>query len=426
MFYQLLYIHLYRPFLRYTKSTSPLPAHVSPRKFCTQAAATISKLFRLYKRTHGLRQICNIAVYIAHSACTIHLLNLPDKNARRDIIHGVKQLEDIGECWICARRTLKILALCAEKWKIDLPDEVQASFVRTGQRWSSMDHSSTPTPVEVTAAQNLKIQPFDTIIQNSKPQSEASQQQVIDGNRLSISPRSQNNFMNHNTPVTVSRFEIPAIRQAPLQPQTTPDNSQNVNRLKSFAQLTKAQQDAWNAHQARLQGMHNIMPKTSSAEIANNAAVLFGGVDSLIEESQDWWLNDQAQLATGFDNWNSPAPSDWSMGINLDTTAPTSMTATPQFYENDVLHNGYNNVNVSGSGVNNFATSQHHRQQQQHMQRQQLQQQHSRTNMNRMNQGLGSGFVNVSNATAGAVGGTGVNSQKRPSTFDDDDEMYYQ
>ena len=49
---------------------------------------------RLYKRSHGLRQICNIAVYILHTACTIHLLNLPDKNARRDITHGVKHLEE--------------------------------------------------------------------------------------------------------------------------------------------------------------------------------------------------------------------------------------------------------------------------------------------------------------------------------------------
>jgi hypothetical protein len=43
MFFQLLYIHLFRPFLKYNQATSPLPAHVSPRKLCTQAAAMISK-----------------------------------------------------------------------------------------------------------------------------------------------------------------------------------------------------------------------------------------------------------------------------------------------------------------------------------------------------------------------------------------------
>lgn len=84
---------------------------------------------------HGLRQICNIAVYIVHSACTIHLLNLPDKNARRDIVHGVKHLEEIAEGWLCARRTLSILSMLARKWKVDLPDEAAAVLARTDSRF---------------------------------------------------------------------------------------------------------------------------------------------------------------------------------------------------------------------------------------------------------------------------------------------------
>ncbi len=51
MFFQLLFIHLFRPFLKYTQATSPLPQTVSPRKLCTQAAGMISKLMRLYKRS---------------------------------------------------------------------------------------------------------------------------------------------------------------------------------------------------------------------------------------------------------------------------------------------------------------------------------------------------------------------------------------
>ena len=143
MFFQLLFIHLFRPFLKYNRATSPLPAHVSPRKLCTHAAAIISKLLRLYKRTYGLRQICNIAVYIAHSACTIHLLNLPEKNARRDIIHGLKHLEEIAESWLCARRTLRILSILAQRWAINLPDEAAVTLSRThakfGSGWSP-DH----------------------------------------------------------------------------------------------------------------------------------------------------------------------------------------------------------------------------------------------------------------------------------------------
>jgi len=144
MFFQLLFIHLYRPFLKYTRDTSPLPSHVSPRKFCTQAAAAISKLLRLYKRIYGLRQICNIAVYIAHSACTIHILNLPDRYAKRDIIHGVKHLEEIGESWTCARRTLWMLRMSASKWKIEVPDEAVATFTRTAAKWCITDFPASP------------------------------------------------------------------------------------------------------------------------------------------------------------------------------------------------------------------------------------------------------------------------------------------
>jgi hypothetical protein len=51
MLFQILFIHLFRPFLKYTQATSPLPPTVSPRKLCTQAASMISKLMRLYKRS---------------------------------------------------------------------------------------------------------------------------------------------------------------------------------------------------------------------------------------------------------------------------------------------------------------------------------------------------------------------------------------
>jgi hypothetical protein len=146
MFFQLLYIHLFRPFLKYNPNNSPLPAHVSPRKLCTQAAAMISKLLRLYKRSHGLRQICNICVYIAHSACTIHLLNLPEKNAKRDIIHGVKHLEEIAEGWICARRTLGILSVLAKRWKVELPEEADAVLQRTEPSRAGTDRRATTIP----------------------------------------------------------------------------------------------------------------------------------------------------------------------------------------------------------------------------------------------------------------------------------------
>lgn len=146
MFFHLQYIHLFRPFLKYTPAASPLPSHVSPRRICTSNAVAISKLIRLYKKCWNLRQICNIAVYMVHSACTIHLLNLPEKTARRDIIHGVKHLEEIAEDWLCARRTLSILSVLSRKWHCDVPDEARAVLQRTDEKYGTFSTAEVPSP----------------------------------------------------------------------------------------------------------------------------------------------------------------------------------------------------------------------------------------------------------------------------------------
>lgn len=146
MFFHLQYIHLFRPFLKYTPSASPLPPHVSPRRICTANAGAISKLLRLYKKSWNLRQICNIAVYMVHSACTIHLLNLPEKTAKRDITHGLKQLEEIAEDWLCARRTLSILSVLSRKWSCELPDDAMSVLQRVDEKYGTYSTSEVPSP----------------------------------------------------------------------------------------------------------------------------------------------------------------------------------------------------------------------------------------------------------------------------------------
>ncbi|KAK1759355.1 putative nitrogen assimilation transcription factor nit-4 [Echria macrotheca] len=152
MFYHLQYIHLFRPFLKYTPASSPLPTHVSPRRICTANAGAISKLMRLYKKTYNLRQICNIAVYMIHSACTIHMLNLPEKTAKRDVIHSVKHLEEIAEDWLCARRTLCIISVLARKWGVEMPEEASAVLQRTDEKYGSFSTSDVPSPNRSTTS----------------------------------------------------------------------------------------------------------------------------------------------------------------------------------------------------------------------------------------------------------------------------------
>lgn len=313
MFFQLLYIHLYRPFLKYTRTTSPLPSHISPRKFCTQGAASISKLFRVYKRTYGLRQICNIAIYIVHSACTIHLLNLPEKNARRDIVHGIKHLEEMGECWTAARRTLAVLQMCAERWKIELPEEAGMVYTRARMKWgdSLAVNASAPSPQSQNIAQIMReinsqpTQLTDLMAHNVMLQ---QRQQEQDWSSVVGNSSIPQQFAGISTAMAPSPSGTIDTRRSSsglsLPPTTAADLARNLHKVRASTYLTQAQQDAWNTHTARMNtATASASSGGGSGGRGSEAAKLFGGVDSLMEETQDWFFKDQNQLAAGFENW---------------------------------------------------------------------------------------------------------------------------
>ena len=270
MFFQLLFIHLFRSFLRYKQSTSPLPAHVSPRKFCTQAASMISKLLRLYKRTYGLRQIVNIAVYILHSACTIHLLNLPEKNAERDIVHGLKHLEEISESWLCARKTLTILQASSRRWNIQLPKDAEKVFQRTATKFKDQ----LPPKVE-----------------SSSPQYHRNSMPSLVNNQEPAFARPTNGYPGPNMMGSAPLAEIPRPSASISIPPPPAADTTGKPRRQSYV-LPQQQQDLWNRD------------RVSRGQMAaqTSPSVLFGGVDSLVQGSQDWWLKDHSQLYT---NWNS-------------------------------------------------------------------------------------------------------------------------
>ncbi|KAL8825186.1 MAG: hypothetical protein Q9191_004564 [Dirinaria sp. TL-2023a] len=288
MFFHLLFIHVFRPFLKYKQSTSPLPSNVSPRKFCTQAASTISKLVRLYKRTYGLRQIVNIAVYILHSACTIHLLNLPEKNAERDIAHGLKHLEEISESWICARKTIGILQASAKRWNIQLPKDAEKVLQRVGAKLKDQTSPKMETP---------------------SPQNPANPASFPTHSHESVPKPTPNGFTNGNMMGSAPSLETTQPNASiPVASQSTSDLSGKVRR-QSFA-LPQMQQNLWNQDRMS-RGQLNSQTSPS---------VLFGGVDALINDSQDWWYRDQSQL---YANWNSMDQDTSMMNPNgMDGTSP--------------------------------------------------------------------------------------------------------
>jgi hypothetical protein len=324
MFFQLLYIHLFRPFLKYNQESSPLPKNVSPRRLCTQAATAISKLLRLYKRSHGLRQICNIAVYIAHSACTIHLLNLPDKNAKRDITHGVKHLEEIAESWLCARRTLAILSTLSRQWKVDLPDEAVSVFARTDVKfadWSQEIHAQTPRSSISSPAMSP---PPRAVIQPSP------------------------NFFNITA--SSSGASVPASL---LHNMGSPDLPPN-----SAAELQRS------IHQRQLSQTTIDTPagsQPSAVTSTGSPSALFGGVEQLLREGQDWWVKDQNQLAAGFGHWPrdmdhvawlaANGPHGPNGGIPLGTPTTVHPLQPPQQQQQQQQQAPFSNNNEDYSGL---------------------------------------------------------------------------
>ena len=329
MFFQLLYIHLFRPFLKYSQANSPLPAHVSPRKMCTHAAATISKLLRLYKRTYGLRQICNIAVYIAHSACTIHLLNLPEKNARRDIIHGVRQLEEIAEGWLCARRTLSILSAQVRKWKTELPDEAVEVLTRADTKYGYLTATDGQSPRSDTTSPHTRLHTSSPPMQN--PEAGFSPAYGLP-NGSTIAGLSQ----QRGAPPNIS-----------LPTQTTVNyNSASQQQSYMHPQLPKTQ---W----AQSRPVNETRPQSHSSPSS-----LFGGVDSLLlEEPQDWWLKDQSTL---FENW----PKQEQNGIMIGNGTGNRMNRllpdngiNGMGMINDSNGNGADGMNYMGFDANAYGFS---------------------------------------------------------------------
>ncbi|KAF2750188.1 hypothetical protein M011DRAFT_417906 [Sporormia fimetaria CBS 119925] len=313
MYFQLLYIHLFRPFLKYNPNNSPLPPNVSPRKLCTTAAQQISKLLRLYKRSHGLRQICNIAVYIAHSACTIHLLNLPEKNSKRDIIHGVKHLEEIAESWLCARRALRILSTLAKRWAVELPEEAATVLTRTDAKFGRYDEGlspkssiASPDPIPetpLTAGTSPATQPFIPL----------------------ANAATSAYYANQGIPLTTSTFP-PSSSGGPPPHRNSEARSLPPNDPSSLA-YPRAQRTQHHDASTPASTGASAPPRGSYDSSGNSPSHLFGGVEQLIREGQDWFVRDQAQLALGFENWNNiPQTEDyaWLNAMASGSMAPAS------------------------------------------------------------------------------------------------------
>ncbi|OQE32934.1 hypothetical protein PENFLA_c001G09757 [Penicillium flavigenum] len=308
MLYQLQIIHLYRPFLKYTKTSTPLPSHVSPRKICTQAAATVSKLLRIYKRGYGLKQICNVAVYIAHTACTVHLLNLPDKNAQRDVIHGLKNLEEMAEGWLCARRTLRILDISANKWQVELPPEAVSIFERTHNKWGSWgswDQTTSPsTSDDYPMAPVLQPPTTPSRFSPSGPQFQHSRTEPIP---MVDTPMAPQYGSTAAVPISFPPIQgmLPPHAQRPefAPPEPTylrPQVAYQFNPLPgSVPAPSSPHPNKWYDGSGVRISPQNATPTSVASPVSG-----YDGTENLVEESQDWWSRNASAYGIGMDGWS--------------------------------------------------------------------------------------------------------------------------
>ena len=297
MFFQLLYIHLFRPFLKYTKASSPLPADISPRKLCTQAAAKISKLLRLYKKTYGLKQICNIVVYIIHSACSIHLLNLPDKDATRDLGYGLRHLEEIAESWLCASHTLATLAVQVRRWEIVLPDDISEILEHWEIRHKA-DRSSPGIAKDSPSATNpLEIPDSNAGIHRAVQFAPVQDRSAGDG---------------------ALEYSLPTLQET--------NNQASKSLVQGMYDQIEEMSQARSGGAKKTRTWPSARPTIPSPQKLASPATLYGGIDSLFAENRDWWYEDQS---TFYEHW-SRRDSTLDSGQNLKGIMDViSMNAEP-------------------------------------------------------------------------------------------------
>ncbi|KAI0974522.1 fungal-specific transcription factor domain-containing protein [Xylaria arbuscula] len=341
MFFHLQYIHLFRPFLRYAPKTSPLPPHVSPRRICTANAGAISKLMRLYKKMYNLRQICNIAVYMLHSACTIHLLNLPEKTARRDIIHGVKHLEEIAEDWLCGRRALSIISVLSRKWNVELPDEAAEVLRKTDERWGTFNTSDVPSPrshILVTTASTTKNTPSPKPGHGSlSPQSHSAPSPPIIP-KTSFSPEPHDTVM---VPPPDFRPQLHLAGQAMSNPAVMGKPTVDLRGLNSPSWQSSAIDDIM-PHYSQTYASFPIgsqAGESSQGMSAHTSTQLARQNSVFVADGQEWYLKDGVNWQAGFNAWNIGP---------INASHPSATVPDQQLYM--FAPNGQSSANAANSG----------------------------------------------------------------------------
>lgn len=321
MFHQTLYIHLFRPFLKSSAATNSTLSHLDPRKACLAAATMISKYLRFYKRRYGLRQICNVAGYFIHSACTIHLLNLQQKAAKRDIVQGLKSLEEIGECWLVAKRALVIVGVFVKRRGIELPEEAESVLKRC---WREGRHFGLGAQVEKVLSAATTIKPNLNDPTPPKPLTAAT---ITNPSVSNLTQAAQTSPLSSHPHPPISphlphQQSFPAQSPPPPPPPLVPRSSPQPFPTQFYTDQPQ-QLAYYTSPPSNSQYISTTAPlsPSSCASAGSPGSELlpeFGIDQGLLEQCENWWWRDTTELA----NAMAVDPPAWPGTNALGVTGP--------------------------------------------------------------------------------------------------------
>jgi len=268
-----------------------------------------------------------------HSACTIHLLNLPEKTAKRDITHGIKHLEEIAEDWLCGRRTLNILSVLVRKWNVELPEEAAHSLQRADERWGTFSTSEVPSPKS-----HLTASPSPP----AAKQEHYSPAHLVPypngaGARMAPSSTLPSEMMGGFTPASTDFGKLPNMETVGSAGVSKNPAALNIDAVTGVTWRQPALGHTIPSYSRSYAAVSNSSGESSQASRTATRNVTPSSAYAV--DGSEWYLRDGANWQSSFDTWtsnnnNTGMPTDPSVFMftaNANSTGnPTGAQRSPQ------------------------------------------------------------------------------------------------
>lgn len=232
--------------------------------------------------------------------------------AKKDIVHGLKSLEEIAESWPCAHRTLRILDILARKWNVDLPNEARIILKRTHAKFGSWGSWDQVEPSSHTENASIPRSPQDPPVTSadypipdpmSGPAEPANSQVTSVMSSSTSFPQYQS-----NTPPILAPHQLDFMQST--QPTTSAASQHTVQTIHGHTGVD-LEPNGW-------MKPAGVVPTCgdSNTAVSTQSPFLLDAPGNTADQNQEWWLKDQNSLAFGLENW----PESW----DAVTTTPAS------------------------------------------------------------------------------------------------------